>query len=208
MSVVIVDYGMGNLASVCRAVEECGFSAEISGSPADLETATHIILPGVGAFADAMAEIHQRQLTEPLRHAALDSKVPLLGICLGMQLLASEGFEDRPCQGLDLIGGSVVRMEPADSGERIPHVGWNEVRFSQQSPLFSGIPNAADYYFVHSFHFVAEQAGDVLAHTPYAGGFASVIGRENVFGTQFHPEKSGRLGLALLKNFLNYWGPA
>lgn len=202
MNAVIVDYGMCNLDSMLRAVEECGVPAHVSSDPEDLETATHIILPGVGSFAAAMQNIRSRGLAEPLRDQAVVKGIPLLGVCLGMQLLADKGFEGGETPGLGLIGGEVIPLKPDAPSVRIPHIGWNEVHFQRPSPLFDGMESDRDFYFVHSFHFICGDPGDVLAVTPYCGQFASVVGRGSIFGTQFHPEKSQWMGFALLKNFL------
>ena len=199
--ILIVDYGAGNLDSIVRAVEECGARARVSALPCDVARAPRLILPGVGAFGDAMRNLHAADLVTPLRERALEAKIPFLGVCLGMQLLASRGEENGLNDGLDIIAGAVVRLQP-QNGERIPHVGWNEVRFGPDCPLGHGLEENKDFYFVHSYHFQTENSKDVAAQTPYSGEFASVVGRENVWGTQFHPEKSQKNGFALLKNFL------
>lgn len=199
---VIIDYGMCNLDSVARAVEKCGGTALVTGDPRDLNDADAIILPGVGAFPDAMAELQARSLVGPIKKLVLEDKVPFLGICLGMQLMASRGFENRETPGLGLIPGEVVRLIPEAPSIRIPHVGWNEVLQTRASVLFKDIPNHRDFYFVHSYHFCCE-AQYVLGRTPYCNGFNSVIGIGHCFGLQFHPEKSLRSGLKLLNNFLS-----
>lgn len=199
--VLIVDYGLCNLDSMARAVEECGARVVISDSPREVERAVRLILPGVGAFGDAMAHLRTANLVEPLRERALSAKIPFLGVCLGMQLLASRGTEGGENAGLDIIEGDVVRLQ-SQNGERIPHIGWNEVYFSPDCPLGRGLEAGKDFYFVHSFHFQAAQMPLVAAQTPYCGSFASVVGRENVWGTQFHPEKSQKSGFQLLRNFL------
>lgn len=201
-SVLIVDYGMSNLGSVQRAFEECGADVFVSDAPSDCAQASRIVLPGVGAFADGMAALEAGGWTTALRTAAQDENVPLLGICLGMHLLADKGFEGGETPGLGLIAGEVHRLT-ADSPEtRIPHMGWNEAHHSCVHPLFTGIPTGADFYFVHSYHFIPDHPGDIVASTPYCGSFASVVARGNVCGTQFHPEKSSRYGFQLIRNFL------
>ena len=207
MTVVIVDYGMGNLASVQRALEECGAAAQIVADPAALQRASHVILPGVGAFGDAMARIAAGGWVAPLRQLAVE-RVPLLGICLGMQLLADCGEEGGLHAGLGLVPGRVTRLQPSRSGERVPHVGWNEVCLQLAEPLFDGVPANTDFYFVHSYHFLAARKEHVVACTPYCGEFASVVRAGSVVGTQFHPEKSSRAGLRLLRNFLAARGDA
>jgi glutamine amidotransferase len=202
--VVIVDYGMCNLDSVARAVEECGGKALVTERARDLETGNRIILPGVGAFADAMKNIKQRGLDHALYEQAVERQIPFLGICLGMQLLASKGFEVEETDGLGLVPGEVRRLNPCGEDTRIPHVGWNEVHPVVDSPLFHGISPGRDFYFVHSYHLCPRDESNVLARTPYAGSFVSAVRSESIWGVQFHPEKSQRAGLQLLKNFLAF----
>lgn len=200
--VAIIDYGMCNLDSVARAVEECGGVPVITDSAGKIGVSNRIILPGVGAFPDGMRNLHSRSLDGILREQVMDRGIPLLGICLGMQLLATRGWEGGETKGLGWISGEVRRLEARGDNARIPHIGWNEVVVLRESPLFRGIPSGKDFYFDHSYHFCTGDDGDVLAHTPYCGGFASAIGREGVFGVQFHPEKSQRTGFHVLRNFL------
>jgi glutamine amidotransferase len=199
--VVIVDYGMGNLASVQRALEECAVAAEVAANPAALARASHVVLPGVGAFGDAMARLRDGGWVAPLRQLAADG-VPLLGICLGMQLLADCGEEGGAHDGLGLIPGRVVRLHPVGTRERVPHVGWNEVLAKREDPLLESIAQCTDFYFVHSYHFVVSNEDNIVARTPYCGEFVSVVRAGSVMGTQFHPEKSSRAGFRLLRNFL------
>lgn len=199
---LIIDYGISNLNSVQRAFEECGADVFVSADCADCARADHIVLPGVGAFPDGMAALMAGGWVDAIRLAVLDHRIPLLGICLGMHLLADKGYEGGETPGLGLIPGEVSRLVPDHSETRIPHVGWNEVHHSRVHPLFSGIPDGADFYFVHSYHFVTSIPDDVVGSTPYCGSFASVVARGNVFGTQFHPEKSSRYGFQLIRNFL------
>ena len=201
MTVLIVDYGMGNIASARRAIEECGGRVLVSEDPADINVADRIVVPGVGAFPQAMARLREGGWVDALRTAVHDDGLPLLGICLGMQLLADEGDEISKTQGLGLIPGRIERIVPTDASERVPHVGWNEVRHPG-GPLFDGIPSGADFYFVHSFRFVPADEDMILATTPYAGETVSAVGAVRVAGVQFHPEKSSRAGFRLLKNFL------
>lgn len=200
--VAIVDYDMCNLDSVARAVEECGGVPVVTGKAADIDTANRIILPGVGAFPDGMRNLKERSLDKILHEQVVEKGIPLLGICLGMQLLAARGWEGGETEGLGWIGGEVRRLQPPGGSARIPHVGWNEVFTVRESPLFRGIPEGKDFYFVHSYHFLCDNGGDVLARTPYCGGFVSAVGRGSVFGVQFHPEKSQRVGFHILRNFL------
>ena len=205
MSVVIVDYGMSNLNSIQRALEECGAQNPIAiDNPRELRTADRIVLPGVGAFGDGIENLRGQGWIEVIREEVLENKIPLLGICLGMQLLASKGFESGQHDGLDLIPGNVKKLEPVEENEKIPHVGWNEVHYNRDNHLFNGIPDGRDFYFVHSYHFVPDDPKDIIGTTPYCGGVVSAVNRGNVFGTQFHPEKSIPSGFDLIKNFLNY----
>lgn len=201
MKVLIINYGMGNLGSVRRAFEECGAEVLVSSDPADLVKVERIVLPGVGAFADGMANLNAAGWPEPLRLALRNPGVHLLGICLGMQLLASKGYEGGETSGLGLIQGIVNRLQPRN-GERVPHIGWNEVRSECCAPLLKGIPAGTDFYFVHSYHFQPTETAHVVARTPYCGDFVSVTCAGNVFGTQFHPEKSSKPGFGLIRNFL------
>jgi len=203
MRVVVIDYGMSNLGSINNALIECGGeNVAVATDPKELFSATHIILPGVGAFKDGMDNLLKFGWESPLNKIVQD-KVPLLGICLGMQLLASSGKEGGETKGLNLISGEIQKFKATSLGEKIPHVGWNEVYPSHQSALFEGIPAGTDFYFVHSYHFVPKNKKHILSTTPYCGHFVSSVAQDNIFGTQFHPEKSQRPGFQLLKNFLN-----
>ncbi len=202
--VAIIDYNMGNLDSVARAVEECGGKPLITCQYSDLEKAERFILPGVGSFADGMKHIRERGLDEILTEQVIDKKIPFLGICLGMQLLADVGTEGGKTKGLGWIPGTIEKLVSTTQWERIPHIGWNSVEYSSTTPLFKNIPSGTDYYFVHSYHFVCRDNSHIVAETPYAGKFTSVVGREHIFGVQFHPEKSQKVGFKVLKNFLDY----
>ncbi len=202
MKVLIIDYGIGNLHSVRRALENIGADVAVSDSPKELAAAARIILPGVGGFGAGMAQLEERGWVEPFRRAVVDDGVPCLGICLGMQLLADRGFEGEERPGLGVIPGDVIRLEPQSKDERVPHVGWNEVSQSSDSPLFSGIQSGTDFYFVHSYHLKARDERQVIGTTNYCGSFPAAVQRENVFGVQFHPEKSSHAGVRLLRNFL------
>lgn len=201
--VAIIDYGAGNLDSVVRAVQECGGDPFITSGPADLQSASRVILPGVGTFPDGMRQLRERGYAEALGPDVRDRHVPFLGICLGMQLLATRGLEGGDTPGLAWIEGEVRRLEPRDS-ERIPHVGWNEVVpvRAEGGELLRGLESGSDFYFVHSFHLVPARQEEVIARTPYGGGFVSAVRRGTVYGVQFHPEKSQRRGFHLLRNFL------
>lgn len=200
--VAVVDYGVSNLDSVARALEECGATPYVTSDPAELKKASLMVLPGVGAFADGMRNLRARGLDQALREQVLEQGVPLLGVCLGMHLLADRGIEGGESQGLGLIPGSVQKLQPDEPGTRVPHVGWNEVHPARPSPLMEGIEDGRDFYFVHSYHLACDDPADVLATTPYCGGIASAVQRGIVAGVQFHPEKSQKAGFALLRNFV------
>jgi glutamine amidotransferase len=202
--VAIVEYGVGNLDSVARSVEECGGTPLISREPRELKTASYIILPGVGAFAIAMRNLRELGLCDALTEQVSGKHIPFLGICLGMQLMATRGWEGgQETPGLGWIEGEVRRLQPGTPHERVPHVGWNQAVITRPSPLFDGLETGKDFYFVHSFHLECRDRSQVIACTPYCGGFASAIGDGHVFGVQFHPEKSQRVGFRVLKNFLS-----
>lgn len=197
--IAIVDYGMGNLRSVQKAIESLGMEATICTDPTGIAQAERLILPGVGAFRDAIGELQRQSLVEPIK-AHIAAGKPFLGICLGLQLLFDVSFEDGTWQGLGVIPGEVVRFKDLP-GRKIPHMGWNEVQVQNDSRLFRGIPNGSHFYFVHSYFVVPKAPEVIAAKTDYGGEFTSVIERGNLFATQFHPEKSQSAGLALLKNF-------
>jgi glutamine amidotransferase len=200
--VAIVDYGLCNLDSIARAVEECGGRPCVTNEPRDLADADSIILPGVGSFGDAMANLHKNHLDEAMAERVKDNGVPFLGICLGMQLMANQGSEGASTSGLGWIDGEVRKLEPVTPEERIPHVGWNEVEPVADATLFAGIDRGVDFYFVHGYHLDADDEGNVQGRTPYCNGFVSAIAKDNLFGVQFHPEKSQKAGFRLLTNFL------
>ncbi len=199
--VAIIDYGMCNLDSIARAVEECGGRPLVTSDPKAARGCERLIVPGVGAFTEAMRNLVREGMDDALREAARVQQLPVLGICLGMQLLASRGMEGGIADGLGLIDGVVKRLEPFD-GNRIPHIGWNDVTPTREHPLFAHVRHGADFYFVHSYHLECTNAEDALATTPYCGSFTSAVARHNVIGVQFHPEKSQKVGFALLRNFL------
>jgi glutamine amidotransferase len=202
-TVAIIDYGLCNLDSAARAVEECGGTARITADPAIIRQASRVILPGVGAFPAAVANLQRLGLVETLTDLAHDQQTPLLGICLGMQLLTTTGTEVGETAGLGLISGRCERLQPDHADERVPHIGWNEVHPRRPFSLLADVPPGGDFYFVHSYHVRCDDPANVVATTPFAGGFASVIASGNVAGVQFHPEKSQRLGFALLRSFIH-----
>lgn len=203
METAIIDYGMGNLLSVQRAFEKCGSDAVIIDNPLELRDAERIVLPGVGAFPDAMDNLRKNGWIEELNRAVLEKETPILGICLGMQLLADKGYEVRECDGLGYIPGEIIRFTQTQEKERIPHVGWNEILKREEAPLFDGIADGTNYYFVHSYHFRVANEENIATVTPYCGEFVSSVIKDNIVGTQFHPEKSQKAGFKLIKNFLS-----
>ena len=200
--VTIVDYGMGNLASVKNILRYLGYDSVISGDIKDITQADKLILPGVGHFGRAMEEINKRGMIEILNTQVMDKKVPVLGICLGMQLLLSSS-EEGEAEGLGWIPGQVTRFNPADMGElKVPHMGWDYVKVEQNNPIVNGVDDNSRFYFVHSYHAQCENRENCIATTEYGITFDSIIGRDNIYGAQFHPEKSHKFGMQLLNNFL------
>lgn len=200
--IVVVDYGLGNLRSVAGAVEKLGYKALVSGTVEDLERAEKLILPGVGAFGDGMRNLTTRGLVEPLTRLALRQQRPILGICLGAQLFAGEGHEFGLHRGLGWIDASVVRLDTGRPGLRIPHVGWNDLIRTRESVLYEGVPADALFYYVHSYHVRCHDPAVVIGECEYGTRFVAAFQQDNLYGTQFHPEKSQRAGLELLRNFL------
>ncbi len=203
MKIAIVNYGMGNLASVRRAFEDIGADAYIADHPVALYEANRVVLPGVGAFGEGMKNLRGAGWTQALHDAVLQRK-PLLGICLGMQMLAATGEEGGSSDGLGLVPGRVRRLDALGCKLRIPHVGWNEVQFRAQDAMFGGIPDCSDFYFVHSYALVPDDSRHVVATAPYDCDVPAVVRNGNVFGCQFHPEKSSKAGRQLLRNFVSY----
>jgi glutamine amidotransferase len=200
--IVIVDYGMGNLRSVQKALEKVGQPALISGDANRIAEADKVILPGVGAFCDAVARLHETGMVEPLVHHIAAGK-PFLGICLGLQLLFSKSYEDGEHTGLDLFAGEVVRF-PDVPDLKVPHMGWNHLHIRRPAPFLRDVPDESAVYFVHSYYVVPKDASVIATETDYPVPFTSMIWRDNVFATQFHPEKSQRVGLGMLHNFARF----
>ena len=197
--IAIVDYQMGNLRSVQKALEKIGHTAEITSDPQVLSRAEKIILPGVGAFRDAMAELRNRDLVGPIKDA-IEAGKSFLGICLGLQLLFDVGYEDGEHEGLGVLRGEVVRFKvPVEY--KVPHMGWNQAKIVRRAPILNGIEEGAYFYFVHSYYVVPTDRNLVAIETEYCDPFCAMVWRENMFATQFHPEKSQANGLQLLKNF-------
>ncbi len=214
-AVAIVDYGAGNLRSAAKAFEravrtlDAETTVTVTSDPDSVRRADRIVLPGVGAFADCMAGLSALSgMREALDERVLGGGVPFLGICVGMQLMAGEGREKGVWPGLGWIEGAVARLEP-QGGLKVPHMGWNTLRFTQPHPLLAGIADGDDglhAYFVHSYHFVPADPAHLYATAAYGETVTACVGRDNLFGTQFHPEKSQALGLKLIENFLR-WTP-
>ena len=195
--IAIVDYGMGNLRSVEKALEKVGAEVNVTRDPDELRRADRIVLPGVGAFGDAMTNLEKRGLVEAIKEEVAAGK-PFLGICLGLDLLFEESDEHGLHRGLGLLPG---RVELLPTRLKIPQIGWNQVAIRKQSPLLAGIPDGSSFYFVHSYAVVPRQESDILCVTEYGCTFVSAVERGNIAAFQFHPEKSSSLGLTILRNF-------
>ncbi|WP_068084830.1 imidazole glycerol phosphate synthase subunit HisH [Polycladidibacter stylochi] len=216
MRVAIIDYGSGNLCSAAKAFEHAAHNhlhqhdVIVTSKAEDVLNADKIVLPGVGAFADCRQGLQAVEgMEDALQEAVINKGRPFFGICVGMQLLATRGLEFKQSEGLDWIGGDVTAMKPSDPTLKIPHMGWNTINQSQQHPVLEGIEtgeNGLHAYFVHSYHFAVANAAHQIASFDYSGTFTAMIGRDNIIGTQFHPEKSQKLGLQLISNFLS-WAP-
>ncbi|MGA2583494.1 MAG: imidazole glycerol phosphate synthase subunit HisH [Tepidisphaeraceae bacterium] len=200
-SIAIVDYGMGNLRSVQKGFAEVGSSAEIITRPEEIDRFDKLILPGIGAFKDAIAVLRQRKLDEAvIRH--INRGKPFLGICLGLQLLFDVDYEEGEHRGLGVIAGKCVRFDlDTTMGLKVPHMGWNQLRVENPSPLYRDLSEGCSVYFVHSYHVVPEDESVIATTTDYGRPFVSSIRRDNVMATQFHPEKSQKIGLKMLANF-------
>lgn len=197
--IAIIDYGMGNLRSVQKGLEKVGAAAIVTSDPSAIADASKVILPGVGAFGDAMVELRRRDLVQPIR-AAIDSGKPFLGICLGLQLLFEVGHEGGRHEGLGVLAGEVVRFQ-VPSPLKVPHMGWNQLKIERPAPLLTGLPDGVHTYFVHSYYVIPRDESIIAARTEYGGLFTSMIWRDNLYATQFHPEKSQADGLSMLKQF-------
>ena len=199
--IAIVDYGMGNIRSVEKGFIKVGADVKITSDPKVIADSSGIVLPGVGAFKDCMRNLDKLDLIELITKEVRKGK-PFLGICLGLQLLFTESEEFGACKGMDLFKGKVVKFKFDTNPQlKIPHMGWNNVRYTRRPPIFSEIPDNSYFYFVHSFYVVPEDEGVVATRTDYGVDFVSMVWKDNVFATQFHPEKSQQLGLKILKGF-------
>ncbi|MCY2936214.1 MAG: imidazole glycerol phosphate synthase subunit HisH [Planctomycetota bacterium] len=196
----IIDYEMGNLRSVQKALESVGAEADIVSDPGDLKRYSHIILPGVGAFRDAIAQLRKSGMADAFLEM-VGSGRPCLGVCLGLQLLFERSFEAGEHEGLGLLKGDVVRFE-AQEGLKIPHMGWNHLKIERQDPLMDGLGESPCVYFVHSYHAVAGDQADVIATSDHGSRFVAAVGRGNLRACQFHPEKSQAIGLKIYQNFM------
>ena len=197
--IAIIDYQMGNLRSVQKGFERVGHAAAVTSDPAIIAQASKLVLPGVGAFADAIAELRRRELIAPIRDAIERGK-PFLGICLGLQLLFDRSHEDGEHEGLAIVPGEVKRFEIPGS-YKVPHMGWNQVQLRRRPPIFEGLDDQSHFYFVHSYYVVPREAAVVAGEASYPDPFCAMIWRDNLFATQFHPEKSQSAGLRVLRNF-------
>lgn len=201
--IAVIDYDIGNLRSVQKAIERVGGDARLITTPAELARAEKVVLPGVAAFAGAIRELRALKLVEPLKEAVAEG-MPYLGFCLGLQLLFDVSCENGEHAGLGVFSGRVVRLDDAPAGRRlsVPHMGWNQLRIRRPCPMLEGIEDGAHVYFAHSYHVVPDDDGIVATTTDYGREFVSSVWRDNVFATQFHPEKSQAVGLKLLENFV------
>jgi glutamine amidotransferase len=202
--IVVINYGTGNLRSVYNALYRVGADVVISHNPEDLACAEKVVLPGVGAFGAAMANLRDQGWTEAILREVVQNRKPFLGICLGLQVLADIGFERGVHTGLGILKGRVERIQSPDV--RLPHVGWNDIRVLKPHPLFANLNTRPTFYFVHSFKMVCEFPGAVAATCTYGEEFTAAVASENMFATQFHPEKSQDQGLKLLENFVEWNG--
>jgi len=200
--IIIVDYGMANLRSVQKAFEKLGHAAEITSDANRVAEADKLVLPGVGAFRDAIDKLNQTRLSVPIVSHIRAGK-PFLGICLGLQLLFTKSYEDGEYAGLDLLPGDVVRFADVP-GLKVPHMGWNQLRIKKRAPVLRDVQDGTAVYFVHSYYVTPKDAGIIATETDYPTPFASAIWRDNVFATQFHPEKSQQVGLSMLKAFAEW----
>ena len=197
--IAIIDYQMGNLRSVQKAFEKVGATALVTSDPKEIRNAEKVVLPGVGAFCDAIGELRRRELVGPIRES-IDAGKPFLGICLGLQLLFDVGYEDGRHEGLGVLRGEVVRFDvPPEL--KVPHMGWNAAKICRRAPMLEGVDDSTYFYFVHSYYVVPEDPGVVALEAEYGKPFCAAVCKDNLFATQFHPEKSQADGLKLLRNF-------
>ena len=196
--VCVLDYGSGNVASVYNLINRLGYDIKVSNKPEDIKKSSHLILPGVGAFGASIEKIKNNISIELLSDEVKVKKKPFLGICVGMQVLAEKGLEFGSHEGLGWIEGTVEKI----NAKVLPHVGWNNIEMKKNSPIFSNIKNASDFYFVNSYAFKVKDNNFIIAETTYENKFCSAVQKENIFGVQFHPEKSQKVGQDIIENFL------
>ncbi|MGB7207256.1 MAG: imidazole glycerol phosphate synthase subunit HisH [Pyrinomonadaceae bacterium] len=202
LNVIIVDYGTGNLNSVKRSLDILGISSVVSSDPKDIANAEKIILPGVGHFGKAMSNLKRLNLLDPLHDAALVERKPILGICLGMELMAKKS-EEGNASGLGWFEAEIIQFNVSNKKKyKVPHMGWNQICIKKNSSLMKNVPEFSEFYFVHSYHLKIKNQSDLLNETEYEVTFPSAIEKDNIFGVQYHPEKSHDAGLQLLKNFI------
>lgn len=204
--ITIVDYGVGNTGSILNMFKKIGVAAQMTSSAPEISAATKLVLPGVGAFDSGMQKLEETGLVPVLNRMVLEGGVPVLGICLGMQLL-SRGSEEGELRGLGWIDAETIRLDAGAAGLRIPHMGWNELHVVRPHPVLAGLDQDSRFYFVHSYYVRCRHAANVIGETTYGAPFASAIADRNIVGVQFHPEKSHRFGMQLLRNFAA-WAPA
>ncbi|MBD3166970.1 imidazole glycerol phosphate synthase subunit HisH [bacterium] len=206
--ICVIDYGAGNLPSVVNALKTIGVEAVVSEDPRDVHRAGGVILPGVGAFGDGMRTLRELGMVDALRKRVVEEGVPYLGICLGLQFLGRRSSEYGDHEGLGWIEGDVVPIQPTDPSLRVPHMGWNEIRIEQDDPLLNGDSSPGVFYFVHSYHLSVDESDRqwVTATVEHGGALTAAVRKDNIFGVQFHPEKSQKAGLDLLRNFVELVG--
>ena len=198
--IALIDYGAGNVESVAKALRHLGKPVELTSDAGFIRKADAVVLPGVGAFGDAVSQLRLRGLEQVVRESALDSQRPFLGICVGLQMLFDSSEESPEAEGLKLMGGKVLRL-PSDSGLKVPHIGWNSIEYNHDCPLFAGLPEQPYVYFVHSYYLHADNPSVVAAKAHYGTEIHAAVWKDRCFATQFHPEKSGEIGLSILNNF-------
>jgi len=201
--ILLLDTGIGNIQSVANILEHIGADYFLADEPAALEKADKIIFPGVGTYGNAMENIRLRGLDVALKNELLQKRKPGLGICVGMQVLSTLGKEFGEHEGLGIVPGVVDKIPVAGKGLRLPHVGWNDVAFNKDCPLFFGVPAGASFYFLHSYYLTPDDPAHIVATVDYGEDLVAAVQRDNIFGVQFHPEKSQEAGILLMKNFLN-----
>lgn len=205
IKIAIINLNISNVGSVSRALFKNNYNFIVTNNIKDLEKSSHIIFPGVGSFDKGIEKLKEFKLFDELYKLLTIKKKPFLGICLGMQLLGSIGVENnKEEKGLDIIKGKIIRLEKKNERMKIPHVGWNEVKKIKNNEIFKNINDKSDFYFIHSFHLKSENIEDNISITKYGKDFVSAVNKQNIYGVQFHPEKSLRNGLMLIKNFIDY----